>query len=82
MELRCPVCGEAMKEEEFGFWKCPVCGGEWWPDEEKTEEKQILECFQDTLIIPHKRKSSGGGRRRKKVKKSWVPLPSERYMLI
>lgn len=79
MELRCPVCGEKMMKKKFGYWKCPICGGEWWPDEE-AEEKQILECFQDTLIIPHKRKSSGGSRKRKK-KKAWVPLPSERYML-
>lgn len=80
MELRCPVCDETMKEEELGFWKCPVCGGEWWPDEE-AEEKQILECFQDTLNIPRKRRSSGGSRKRKKTK-AWVPLPSERYMLV
>lgn len=79
MELRCPVCGEKMMKKKFGYWKCPGCGGEWWPDEE-AEEKQILECFQDTLNIPRKRKSSGGSRKRKK-EKAWVPLPSERYIL-
>lgn len=20
-------------QEKGGFWKCPLCGGEWWPDE-------------------------------------------------
>ena len=33
--LFCPRCGEAMIKQSQDFWKCPKCGGEWWPDEDK-----------------------------------------------
>ena len=27
--LKCPKCGEIMLyEKEPGFWKCPICAGE------------------------------------------------------
>ena len=38
--LRCPRCGEVMQSKD-GYWKCPRCGGEWWPDEAK------LACLEE-----------------------------------
>ena len=33
--LFCPRCGEAMIRQSQDFWRCPKCGGEWWPDEDR-----------------------------------------------
>ncbi len=57
--IKCPLCDEIMNEQEFGFWKCPNCGCEVWPeDEEKTvyitdsrqnlheKEKRLLEFIR------------------------------------
>lgn len=38
-EMKCPECRTEMQEDvKFGFWKCPHCGGEWWPDSGEYEE--------------------------------------------
>lgn len=38
--IHCPdrACGEVMIYDRKGFYTCPRCGGEFWPDEEKKKE--------------------------------------------
>jgi len=79
--LRCPRCGEVMLLKEPGFWKCPICQGEFWPDDEP-EEVQIRKCYLSTLIIPSVKKRSGGSRSRKRSSRQRKPLSTERYVLM
>lgn len=34
----CPGCGAMMEEQDLGFWRCPICSGEWWPADEVDEQ--------------------------------------------
>lgn len=84
--LRCPKCGEVLIKQEYGFWKCPLCDGEWWPpdpgENERVQKRQILECWLEDMRIPlikkHRSSSKSG---RKRGRKPWKPLLTERYLL-
>jgi uncharacterized Zn finger protein (UPF0148 family) len=86
--VKCPLCGEVTIRQEFGFWKCPACGCEIWPEEEETEEqkkKAIREVYYEEIrtgcwINPKKRSRSNRSRRFGK-KKNVVPLWTQRYAL-
>lgn len=53
--LFCPRCGEAMIKQSQDFWKCPKCGGEWWPDEDKLaylkEERRAREYDEQMWLV-------------------------------
>lgn len=51
--LRCPVCGETMFKKN-GYWKCPRCGGEWWPDE--YGQAAMAEAARDTAAAKEQRR--------------------------
>lgn len=55
--LFCPRCGEAMIKQSQDFWKCPKCGGEWWPDEDKLacleEERRAREYDERMRLISY-----------------------------
>ncbi len=74
--LRCPCCGEVMIYQELGFWRCPVCDGEFWPpDEDEEDERAILSCWLEDVRRPlpkHGGGRSNKGRRKKKVV-GWKP---------
>ena len=59
MEIKCPLCREYMEEnKEFDFWRCPECGGEWWPDDGGYQEaKERIQSEKDRERL----RSSVGG---------------------
>lgn len=75
--LRCPDCGEVMLRQEPGFYKCPMCDGEFWPPDELGEEdehQQVVSCWLEDVRIPLIRKHRSSRSRRKRKK----PLPPRR----
>lgn len=87
MIVKCPLCGEVTIRDKFGFWKCPACGCEIWPEEEETEQqkaKAILEVYYEEMRVgyfgnPKGRRSS---KSKRYGKKKVVPLFSNRYILV
>lgn len=75
--LLCPRCREVLLWREPGFWKCPLCDGEWWEEEEDegSQRAQIRACWLEDVKIPliKKRRSSGRRKRRDKKLDKWWP---------
>jgi len=92
--LKCPKCGEVMLfDKDYGFWKCPRCDGEFWPQAEVKQadlppalvDRMIHQVYVDDLRVGFfgikKRSGSKSGRKRKK--KPFKPLPwAEKYALV
>lgn len=52
--FRCPICGEVFIRDPQGFWKCPRCGAELWPDESKLaylEQERRSQEYEEKLIF-------------------------------
>jgi len=53
-QINCPECmtmrGDtvAMQPEDQGWFKCPVCGGEYWPKDDEVVVKWILKKQQQS----------------------------------
>lgn len=78
-ERYCLDCGAPMKyNKKMNFWRCPVCRGEWWPEEEKQEWQPPAlvsryggEVLPPVAIPKKKGGSRKSGRKRKKQVKRW-----------
>jgi hypothetical protein len=67
-----------MIHKDLDYYKCPNCGGEYWPPEEKPiTTKQIMEC----LAEDRKRGAKGGGSKSSRVRKKPPKKPIKPYML-
>ena len=80
IEPECPFCDiKLIISTEYGYYKCPDCGGEWWPAD---EDEDISVLWRDEQAykrsIAKKGANSSSGKRRNKVVK---PLMTERYRL-
>ena len=63
---QCMLCGAKMVFDKYDFYKCPDCGGEFWPpdDSPKAQKKQIDEAFGNHYVSlsqqePHPGKGGG-----------------------
>jgi transcription elongation factor Elf1 len=64
--LECFWCAIELKhDKEQNFYKCPNCGGEWWPAEPKIKENiDIVELWKDEQRYKKSISSPGGGNKR------------------
>ncbi len=80
-QINCPECmtlrGDtiAMEAEDQGWFKCPACGGEYWPKDDEVVTKLILKKQQvnNTYISLSQQPGvhiEGGGGSTGKVKKA------------
>jgi hypothetical protein len=86
--IRCPAdCGAFLEEKEQGFWKCPVCGGEWWPELDDTPEKLAKAARkamdEDVRVgfFGFGGKHSSGSKSKRHKKKPKRNVSAERYKL-
>ena len=82
--LECIFCDTPLHfNEEHGFYKCPDCGGEWWPGP-SDPEYGITTLWRDEQAYKKSISKPGGGSRtkgRKRQEKSHKKLTTERYGL-
>jgi len=82
--LECFWCDVPLQfNEQHGFWKCPDCGGEWWPGP-SDPEYGITTLWRDEQAYKRSISKRGGGSRRagkKRQKNIKKKLITERYKL-
>ncbi|CQR71663.1 hypothetical protein SOV_04570 [Sporomusa ovata DSM 2662] len=61
----CQACHELMEYDNFGFWKCPTCSGEFWPPE-KPWKLQPLAIGEQYVSRSYRGGAKGGSRSSKK----------------
>ena len=67
--LECFWCDVPLKfNEQHGFYKCPDCGGEWWPGP-SDPEYGIEDLWRDEQAYKRSISKCGGGSRRAGRKK-------------
>ena len=67
IQPECPFCDvKLIFNSEYGFYKCPDCGGEWWPEENGGE---ALRLWRDEQRYKKSISKRGGGTRIKRKKK-------------
>lgn len=77
LSAACNICGRVLGWDHLGFFKCPGCQAELWPQIQETREalpKYSDERFTQQLMMPenftldgkHTRSSGSGHRRVKK----------------
>ncbi len=73
VKLECIWCDvQLIFNQEHGFYKCPDCGGEWWPG---PPDYDIKTLWQDEQRYKKSMSKPGGGSRssgRKKEKKKSI----------
>ena len=61
--LECIFCDVPLIfNEQHGFWKCPDCGGEWWPGP-SDPEYGITTLWRDEQAYKRSISKPGGGSR-------------------
>lgn len=82
--LECIWCDAPLHfNAQHGFYKCPNCGGEWWPGP-ADPEYGIQTLWRDEQAYKKSISKPGGGSRtkgRKRQEKSHKKLTTERYGL-
>ena len=82
--LECFWCDVLLQfNEQHGFYKCPDCGGEWWPGP-SDPEYGITTLWNDEQAYKRSISKPGGGSRRagkKRQKNIKKKLITERYEL-
>lgn len=80
IEPECPFCDIKLQfNSEHGFYRCPDCGGEWWPGR---VDYDIAMLWRDEQAYKRMISKPGGGSRnagRKREKPK--PLATDRYKL-
>ena len=84
--MRCPKCGAYLEEakDKVGYWECPYKCGEWWPDEDKTQEdfaKAARRALNEDIRIGGAIKKGGGSKTKRHKKKPFKAVMTERYKL-
>ena len=75
-KLECIFCDvQLIFNEEHGFYRCPDCGGEWWPDPSNYD---VITLWRDEQVYKKTMSKLGGGSSssgRKKDKKKRPKQP-------
>jgi hypothetical protein len=86
-ELTCPWCEiKTNYNEKHGFYRCPDCGGEWWPDKQADVYiggRSSLGIFDQEIRDKKRICKKGGGSKvsgRKKKNVNSLP-PNDRYRI-
>lgn len=84
IQPECPFCDvKLIYYTEHGYYKCPDCGGEWWPGP-SDEDYGIMTLWRDEQRYKKSISKLGGGSRkagRKRQKKIYKKLTTEHYEL-
>ena len=84
---KCLLCGATMVYDKYDFYKCPNCGGEFWPpdDSPREQKKQIDEAFSNQYVSLSQQenrpgKGSGGSSGKRYGAKERMKKPTTRTL--
>lgn len=79
IQPECPFCDvKLIFINEYGFYKCPDCGGEWWPGR---DDYDVITLWRDEQAYKKSMAKKGGASGRSGKKKKVKSTKKKQYWL-